>query len=162
MIDDFPNIKYIIAGSGRELKNLKKLVNDLNLNNNVIFVDNVNDAQKKYLFKKAKLMIMPTLDDTSNRSIEGFGISYLEASFFRIPSIASNVGGTPEAVINNKTGIIIDDIKLLHSAIEQLLIDEQKINKLGINAEKRAVSDFLWENVVKKYTSLIYELNHAR
>ena len=160
--NDFPNIKYIIAGSGRELKNLKKLVSDLNLNNTVIFVDNVNDAQKKYLFKKTKLMIMPTLDETSNRSIEGFGISYLEAAFFRIPSIASNIGGTPEAVINNKTGIIIDDIKLLHSSIKQLLIDEQKITNLGMNAEKRAISSFLWEKIVKQYISLIYELHQSR
>jgi Glycosyltransferase len=160
--NDFPNIKYIIAGSGRELKNLKKLVSDLNLNNTVIFVDNVNDAQKKYLFKKTKLMIMPTLDETLNRSIEGFGISYLEAAFFRIPSIASNIGGTPEAVINNKTGIIIDDIKLLHSSIKQLLIDEQKISNLGMNAEKRANSSFLWEKIVKQYISLIYELHQSR
>ena len=162
MKNDFPNIKYIIAGSGRELKNLKKLVSDLNLNNTVIFVDNVNDAQKKYLFKKTKLMIMPTLDETSNRSIEGFGISYLEAAFFRIPSIASNIGGTTEAVINNKTGIIIDDIKLLHSSIKQLLIDEQKITNLGMNAEKRAISSFLWEKIVKQYISLIYELQQSR
>ena len=102
------------------------------------------------------------MDESKSRSIEGFGISYLEAAFFGIPSIASNVGGTPEAVINNKTGIIIDDIKLLHSSIKQLLIDEQKITNLGMNAEKRANSSFLWEKIVKQYISLIYELHQSR
>ena len=38
-------------------------------------------------------MVMPTIDETHNNSIEGFGISYIEAALFGIPSIASNVGG---------------------------------------------------------------------
>ena len=43
--------------------------------------------QKKYLYlKKSNLMIMPTLDESEdNRSIEGFGISYIEAAFFWCP-----------------------------------------------------------------------------
>ena len=44
-------------------------------------------------------MVMPTTDESNERSVEGFGISYLEAAFYGIPSIASNVGGTPEAVL---------------------------------------------------------------
>ena len=51
---------------------------------------------------------MPTLDESENKSIEGFGIAYIEAAFFGIPSIASDVGGTPEAVIDKKTGWCID------------------------------------------------------
>ena len=54
-------------------------------------------------------MVMPTLDESQNRSIEGFGIAYLEAAFFGIPSVASKVGGTPEAVLHKQTGIIIDN-----------------------------------------------------
>ena len=54
-------------------------------------------------------MIMPTLDEIKIGSIEGFGIVYIEAAFFAIPSIASNVGGTPEAVIDNSTGKIINN-----------------------------------------------------
>ena len=55
-------------------------------------------------------MVMPTLDESKKNSIEGFGIAYLEAAYYGIPSIASNVGGTPEAVIHNETGIIISDM----------------------------------------------------
>ena len=116
----FPDILYIIAGEGSEKAYLQRVVNSFDLNNHVFFAGNVNEKQKKQLFKNTTLMVMPTLDESHNRSIEGFGIAYLEAAFFRIPSIASNIGGTPEAVINNKTGIIIDDIKLLHSSIKQL------------------------------------------
>ena len=82
LIPQFPNIQYIIAGTGPELRNLKKIVKDSKLEKYIIFVGKVNDYQKKYLFQKTELMIMPTIDETENRSIEGFGIVYIEAAFF--------------------------------------------------------------------------------
>jgi len=101
---------------------------------------------------------MTTLDETHNRSIEGFGISYLEASFFSIPSVASNVGGTPEAVINNVTGKIINNIDELYSTVHDLLLDENMIEKLGSNAKKRAIDEFTWDHISKKYLLLINNL----
>ena len=110
--NEYPNIQYIIAGSGIELKNLKKIVVDLKIENNVIFLGNINNYEKNYLFKRTNLMVMPTTDETTNRSVEGFGIAYLEAAFYEIPSIASNVGGTSEAVIHNETGLILSLIHI--------------------------------------------------
>ena len=106
--DQYPNIRYIIAGEGEEKSYLKSLVNTLNIYKNVNFIGSVTDAQKKYIFNKTDLMVMPTIDESVNKSIEGFGISYIEAALFGIPSIASNVGGTSEAVIHDKTGIILN------------------------------------------------------
>jgi len=158
LLSKFPNLQYIIAGSGPELKNLKKIVKEKKLEKNVILLGNVDESQKKFLFQKADLMIMTTLDETHNRSIEGFGISYLEASFFSIPSIASNVGGTPEAVINNVTGKIINNMDELYSTVHDLLLDENMIKKLGSNAKKRAFNEFTWDHISKKYLLLINSL----
>ena len=155
LILKFPQIKYLIAGDGSEKSNLQKLVNVYNLEKHVHFTGMVNDSQKKYLFENVDLMIMPTLDESDNRSIEGFGISYLEASFFGIPSIASNVGGTPEAVQHDKTGLIISDQEELYDALEKLLSNKEKLNQLGKNAKKRAIEEFTWEIVSSKYLSLI-------
>jgi len=158
LLPEFPKIQYVIAGNGPELKNLKKFVIKKKLENNIIFVKNVNDSQKKYLFKKTKLMIMATSDETKNGSIEGFGIVYLEAAFFSIPSIASNVGGTPEAVIDNFTGKIINDKSKLYIAIKELLKNQEKIKELGKNAKKRALEEFRWKHISKQYLSLISNL----
>ena len=76
LLTEFPNIQYVIAGDGPEKHTLQKLVNDKNLQNNVLFVGLVNDGQKKFLFERTSLMVMPTLDESKSRSIEGFGISY--------------------------------------------------------------------------------------
>lgn len=152
---DFPDIKYLIAGIGPELKNLKKAVRKKNLDDNVLFLGNINDYQKKYIFQKTQLMVMPTLDQSHQRSIEGFGIVYIEAAFFSVPSIASNIGGTPEAVINNSTGKIIDNIDELFLTIKNLLLDQNKIMELGQNAKRRASKEFNWDSISKKYLSLI-------
>jgi phosphatidylinositol alpha-1,6-mannosyltransferase len=150
----FPNIQYIIAGSGSENKMLQKFVLSNDLSKNVYFVGNVNDDQKKFLFEKTDLMVMPTLDESDNNSIEGFGIAYLEAAFFGIPSIASNVGGTLEAVLHNSTGIIINNIADLHEAILDLLINKEKKTKLGLEAQKRVIENFKWEIIVKNHLSI--------
>ena len=150
----FPNIQYIIAGNGSEKKMLQKFVLSNDLSQNVYFVGNVNDDQKKFLFEKTDLMVMPTLDESDNNSIEGFGIAYLEAAFFGIPSIASNVGGTSEAVLHNSTGIIINHIEDLHDTILDLLINKEKKFKLGLEAQNRVIKNFKWETIVKNHLSV--------
>ena len=96
---------------------------------------------------------MPTLDESQKRSIEGFGIVYLEAAFFGIPSVASKVGGTLEAVIDDLTGIIINHQDQLFKSLYDLLLDKKKLKLLGENAKKRAEQSFNWKKVVNKYLS---------
>tara|TARA_B100000700_G_C15000149_1_gene835848 strand:+ start:737 stop:1837 length:1101 start_codon:yes stop_codon:yes gene_type:complete len=151
----FNNIQYIIAGDGPEKSYLKNLVKKYELESNVFFVGMINEFQKKYLFENTDLMIMPTLDEIEKRSIEGFGIAYLEAAFFGIPSIASNVGGTPEAVLHNKTGMIIENFDQLYQSSYDLLIKPDLRNQLGKQAKERAIKEFNWEVVTKNYLSAI-------
>ena len=151
ILPKLPRLQYVIAGDGPEKTFLKKLVKKNNLEASVKFIGTVNDQQKKYLFQKTNLMIMPTIDESKNRSIEGFGISYLEAAFFGIPSIASNVGGTPEAVLDKKTGIIINNINELYDAMNNLLNDNEYLKKLGEQSRIRAINEFDWKKIYKKY-----------
>ena len=160
LLPQLPSLQYVIAGEGPEMKNLRKLVIDCKLQKNVIFTGFVNEAEKKYLFEKTALMVMPTLDETKNRSIEGFGIAYLEAAFFGIPSIASNVGGTPEAVINGSTGLIIDSMDQLFLTMKSILVDKEKRQSLGRAAQKHSINNFNWNVVTKKYISTFDKINN--
>ena len=155
LASDFPSVQYVIAGSGSEKSNLQRLVKEYALESNVSFAGLVNESQKKYLFEHADLMVMPTLDESESGSIEGFGIAYLEAAFFGIPSIASNVGGTQEAVLHNKTGVVINNIDNLFQSIHELLINSNHRKKLGNEAQKRAIQDFSWDIVTNKYLNAI-------
>ena len=159
LINRYPDINYIIAGDGPEVNNLKRLVNINKIEKNVTFVGNINDGQKKYIFQKTDLMIMPTLDESKKNSIEGFGISYLEAAFFAIPSIASNIGGTAEAVLNNSTGIVLEKNELLHDIILNLLDNKDKRITLGNAAQKRAIKYFQWERIIESHLSIYRKYN---
>ena len=94
---------------------------------------------------------MPTLDESVNYSIEGFGITYIEAAFFGIPSVASNIGGTPEAVKDKLTGIIINNLEDLYDCMNDLLSNKNKRILLGQNAKNRSVKEFNWKNVCNNY-----------
>ena len=84
----------------------------------------------------------------------------MEAAFFGIPSIASNVGGTLEAVVHNVTGIIISDMSELYNSLKELLSNKSKLNELGQKAKLRAENDFTWAAIGNKYLQLIKNLDN--
>ena len=155
---DYPKLLYIIAGEGNEKINLKKLCKELQIEENVKFIGSVNESQKKYIFNKTDLMVMPTKDESHNNSVEGFGIAYIEAALFGIPSIASNVGGTAEAVIHNKTGIILENTSELSNVLKDLIDDKAKRYMLGKNAKVRAQTELDWKYQIETYISVINSL----
>ena len=108
-------LKYAILGDGPELSRLKHLVIKHSLLEQVDFI--YHDYPSEKIFKNSSVHIMPTL--TTPESIEGFGISNVEAASFGLPCIVSNSGGTPESIRQN--GIIIkenDTNQLVKSIID--------------------------------------------
>ncbi len=158
--NQYPNIRYIIAGEGEEKNNLKNLVSALNISDNVFFIGSVNESQKKYIFNKTDLMVMPTIDESNKLSIEGFGIAYIEAASFGIPSIASNIGGTKEAVIHNETGIVLDDQNKLENSIRELIVNKDKRMLFGQNAKRRATEELNWSKQVQKYLNIVTKISN--
>jgi cellulose synthase/poly-beta-1,6-N-acetylglucosamine synthase-like glycosyltransferase/glycosyltransferase involved in cell wall biosynthesis/O-antigen/teichoic acid export membrane protein len=96
-----PKAKLVIAGSGDEENNLKRLVKKLDLEANVFFVGHISEAQKLKLLQKAWLMVNPSL-------MEGWGITTIEANACATPVLASNVPGLRDSVLNNNTGILFE------------------------------------------------------
>ena len=96
-------LKYAILGDGPELSRLKDLVIRHSLHGQVEFINQDYPIEK--IYKNSSVHIMPTL--TTPESIEGFGISNIEAASYGLPCIVSNSGGTPESVGNN--GIIVKE-----------------------------------------------------
>ena len=108
-------LKYAILGDGPELSKLKDLVLKYSLHKQVDFVNHNCSSEK--IFKNSSIHIMPTI--TTPESIEGFGISNVEAASFGLPCIVSDSGGTPESIGEN--GIIVkenDPKQLVKSIID--------------------------------------------
>ena len=81
----YPNIVYTCIGYGDEEENLKKLTKELKLNQQVLFLKNINQDLKNSLVSKSNVFVMPSI--IHKNSVEGFGIAYVEAAQYGVPSI---------------------------------------------------------------------------
>ena len=90
-------------------------------------------------------------------SIEGFGISYVEAAAYGIPSIAGIEGGVKDAVIDSQTGWCVDPLnpKQLSQTLIEAINNGTKRKKYGIQARKKFLDIFLGEKVFRKFMNTI-------
>ena len=148
-----PKIKYICVGYGDQEKNLKRLVQQLDLKNDVIFLDNISQQYKSSLLKKSHLFIMPSI--FYKKSVEGFGISFIEAAQHGVPSIGGKDGGASDAIKHKETGLICDgnDLNAIYQSIEYMF-QENRYLEFGKKA-KDFSKKFDWSLTVKKYIDLL-------
>ena len=89
------------------------------------------------------------------KSVEGFGISFIEAASYGVGSIGGKDGGASDAIENEKTGLICDG-QSINSIYENILkfFENDNYKTYGINANKFS-QNFNWNKIVKKYLNLI-------
>lgn len=98
---DIPNISYVIAGDGSDIKRLQKKALSLGIEERVIFTDWIPEAEKADHLRLADAYVMPGKG-------EGFGIVYLEAMACGIPTVGSKKDGSREALRDGMLGILVD------------------------------------------------------
>ena len=149
----YPNIIYTCIGYGEEEENIKKLVKELNLENQVLFLKNISQELKNALLAKSNLFVMPSV--IYKKSVEGFGIAYIEAAQYGLPSIGGKDGGEADAIKNNETGIICDGNSLdeIYSSIDLILKNNSYMN--FVNKTKEFAKKFEWDNIIKQYFKIL-------
>jgi len=149
----FPDIVYICIGDGDEEKNLKKLVQELGLDSQVMFFKNISDDLKNSLIAKSNIFVMPSI--IHRTSVEGFGIAYVEAAQYGIPSLGGKDGGASDAINHNTTGLICDGNNLddIYSSLNSM-IENKKYLEFGKNA-KEYVSKFQWPRILEEYKKIL-------
>ena len=149
----FPKIKYISIGFGKEENNLLKLTKELDMKKEVIFLKNIDYDLKIALIAESNLFLMPSRIE--KKSVEGFGISFIEAASYGVGSIGGKDGGAPDAIAHNKTGLICDgnDLNSIYDSVVNFFKDENFV-KYGKNAQKFS-EKFHWDKVIKNYLKLI-------
>jgi phosphatidylinositol alpha-1,6-mannosyltransferase len=82
------------------------------------------------------------------RDVEGFGIVYLEAALAGLPVIAGRSGGAPEAIVDGKTGRLVDPIRVddLVHAIRALMENAPLCHQMGEAGRLRALEAYRWED----------------
>jgi len=149
----YPDIIYLCIGYGDEEENIKKLVEQLNLGNQVIFLKNISNDLKNALVASSNIFIMPSIID--KKSVEGFGIAFVEAAQFGVPSIGGKDGGASDAIIHEKTGLICDGNSLEDiSASVDTLLKDRKYKEYGKLAKENS-KNFYWDKIIENYKRIL-------
>ena len=135
------NFYAVILGSdqGRNVykKKLLRLVEQYRLNNQVKFVDYCKHMPSAY--KISNIVVSSSIEP------EAFGRISVEAQSMEKPIIASNIGGSKETIINDKTGFLFDagnSISLSKKIVEVLQLDETTLKSLGNEGRKNVIKKF--------------------
>ena len=149
----YPDIVYICVGYGDEEENLKKLVQELDLGSQVMFFKNISNELKNALIAKSNIFVMPSI--IHKTSVEGFGIAYVEAAQYGIPSLGGKDGGASDAIDHEKTGLICDGNNLddIYSSLSSM-IENKKYLEFGKNA-KDYVYKFEWNKILEEYKKIL-------
>ncbi len=131
----------VILGSdqGRELykKKLIRLVEQYRLTNQVKFIEHCKNMPVAY--KISNFVVSASIEP------ESFGRISVEAQSMQKPILASNIGGSKETIIDNKTGILFESgnsDEMSKKIIELLNLDESTLNQMGIEGRKNVINKF--------------------
>jgi len=145
----------IVAGDGILMNELKKLTKDQNLENRVTFFGMANFEEVGWLHDISDVFVCPPIIDSKGFT-ENLCKVIPEAMESGLPVVATNVGGVPEVVENEKTGLLVEqkEPKAIAEAIERFLSDSEFRDKI-IQNSKIILGEFSLEKLEKKYVQII-------
>ena len=149
----YPNIVYICVGHGDEEENIKRLVAELGLQPQVMFFKDISNELKNALVAKSNIFVMPSI--IHKKSVEGFGIAFIEAAQYGVPSLGGKDGGASDAIEHEKTGLICDGSELdeVYSSIN-LMLENNKFQDYG-KAAKENSAKFKWNTIIEEYKKIL-------
>jgi len=155
--DDLPALRLEVVGNGPERTKLESKANELGLAERVTFFGELRGAELYRRYAKCTLFAMPS--KTLSDDVEGFGTVFLEAGLFAKPSVGTRSGGIPEAVLDGKTGILVNegDVSGLAAALKNLLVNADLARTLGDNARERVLQGFTWEVGTRQLVRILEE-----
>ncbi|MFC1514702.1 glycosyltransferase family 4 protein [Candidatus Omnitrophota bacterium] len=139
---------YVIVGSGPTEERLKTLVKRLDLDEQVIFISGVDHCLTPQYYNLCEVYILPCRQIESTGDLEGFPLVFLEANSCAKPVIGGRAGGSQEAIVNGKTGFLLDD-SLDHDEVAEtilrLLFDQDLSLRMGQAGVARVKEFFTWD-----------------
>lgn len=147
----FPRVKFILVGEGSLREKLEKQMKSLGLEEKFIFTGWREDIPE--ILSILDLLVLPSLN-------EGVGMVLIEAQGLGVPIVASRVGGIPEIVRDNQTGILVSagDADSFAGAIKSLLADENRRSAMSQEAIKWIKGKFKARDMIEEISKLYQEL----
>ncbi|MBY9005953.1 MAG: glycosyltransferase family 4 protein, partial [Candidatus Lokiarchaeota archaeon] len=145
------NLKYYLVGKGEYTPELKILVRKLGLIDDIKFLGILENNIRNEFYKLSDLFLMPSI--SKKNDIEGFGIVFLEANYYKVPVIGSASGGIVEAISDGENGFLVKPNNLddLVEKIITLYHNKDLCIQMGEIGYKRVLKDYDWKKIGEQY-----------
>ncbi|MFH1283573.1 MAG: glycosyltransferase family 4 protein [bacterium] len=155
ILKENPHVSIIIAGGGEEESRLKNQSNFLNLQDKVKFLGWVDNT--KSVLARLDILVIPSLE-------EGLPRILLEALYYKRAVIATDVGGIPEVIEHEKSGILVpsQNSKAIAKAVKALLKDANKLQYYGNNGHEKIKRDFSLSKEIREIEELYINLSKEK
>jgi len=139
-----PEHLYLIAGTGPERENIEAAIADTEQHERVKLLGPISEDEKFGFYRWAQLFLMPNIRVAGD--MEGFGITLIEAAVHGLPSVATNIEGIRDAVLDGETGYLVEegDADAFAERIRSCRLQRERITEEALGA-------FSWDRVVLKY-----------
>ena len=119
------------------------------INGTIKFCTDLPWDETMKILKASQILVVPSRTESIPQVIK-------EAFYLKVPVIATNVGGNPELVVHQETGILVppEDPEKLTIAINNLLDNEESRRNFTNNAFEFINKNFSWDVLLEKYTNL--------
>ncbi len=135
VVKNNPNIELWIAGEGKKKEDFKTEIKNFGMEENVKLLGWSGHKWLYNIYSQADVFLLTSL-------AEGWPITIIEAAFWGLPIIMTDVGSAGELIINKKTGLVIpvNDLDALVAAMEELINKPELREQLGKNASQAVLN----------------------
>ena len=159
VLHEVPNTRCVIVGDGDDRPRLEKLTANLQLASHVTLAGSVSDQQLAEYYRTCDVFVLPGKATPTDGSWagEGFGRVYVEAALAGKPVVGSFGGGAAEAVLDRKTGFLVEPSSAEQTAIAivQLLQNPTVATQMGEAGQQWAVENFTVETLRRRLVELL-------
>jgi phosphatidylinositol alpha-1,6-mannosyltransferase len=157
IVKEVPEAHILMIGEGPYRGYLENRVKVLGIRERVTFIGRIQYAELPRYLCVGDIFVMPSRSRLAGLEVEGLGIVYLEASACGLPVIAGNSGGAPDAVLEGKTGLVVEGTNKsdVANAVVELLLDAGRSKAMGVAGRQWIIHEWRWDIWAARFAELL-------
>jgi phosphatidylinositol alpha-1,6-mannosyltransferase len=148
----------LLVGKGPYERRLRELAASNGVSEHVVITGGVSHAELAQHYAAGDLFAMPCRTRRLGMDVEGLGIVFLEASATGLPVLAGDSGGAPDAVLDGRTGRVVDgsDPSAVAAAAVSMLADRELATRYGLAGRQWVEQSWQWDGIAARLAELLH------
>lgn len=152
-----PDAALLLVGGGPSRSRLLRLAASTGVARDVVVLGGVRYDDLPRYYSAGDVFAMPCRERLGGLDIEGLGMVFLEAAACGLPVVAGRSGGSPDAVLDGESGLLVDgrSVDAVAAAVSDLLSDPVRAAAMGERGRAWVSEAWTWERTVADLTRML-------